>query len=277
MKTIAVLLTVHNRREKTLHALRRLYAVPLPSDYRLRVFLTDDGCTDGTAEAVREQFPEVEILQGDGTLFWNCGMRLAWEAAARENPDFYLWLNDDTFLFDRALEVLLRTSAEESHQAIVLGSTCDTATEQQITYGGKAENGAYVLDAARAMPCRYMNGNIVLIPRAVFEKVGYNDAHYRHAMGDYDYGLMAHRKGVRVLVAPGFLGACDLHATVATWKNSEKPLRERWQAMWRPTGANPIEYFYYRRKHFGLVPACATFVSNFVHLLFPQWWSPDRH
>lgn len=276
MKSVVAILTVHNRREKTLHALMRLYAVPLPIGYNLDVFLTDDGCTDGTAEAVREQFPQVHILSGDGTLFWNRGMRKAWEAASANNPEFYLWLNDDTYLFDNALTVLLNASTEKNDRAIILGTTCDAATGNEITYGGRRRDGKFAFDMEQCASCVYMNGNIVLIPRYVFERVGYNDGYYRHAMGDYDYGLMAIKQGLGIFVAPGFLGQCDLHDTVATWKNPEKSLRERCRAMFRPTGANPFEYFYYRKKHFGVIAACVTFVSNFIHLLFPQMWTPDH-
>lgn len=272
---IAVLLTVHNRRTKTLHAISRLYAVTLPLDYELDVYLTDDGCTDGTADAVRQQFPNVNILTGDGTLFWNRGMRNSWEAAAKADPDFYLWLNDDTYLYDNALEVLLAVSTIKAHKSIILGTTCDTATGQKITYGGRRRGGMFAFDMEQSCECIYMNGNIVLIPRYVFERVGYNDKYYRHSMGDYDYGLMAVKQGLSIFTAPGFLGQCDLHDTIATWKNPEKSLCERWKAMFRPTGANPFEYFYYRKKHFGVMAACQTFVSNFVHLLFPQMWKSD--
>ena len=46
METIAVLLTVHNRKEKTLNCLRRLYSQEKIDQYVVDVFLTDDGCTD---------------------------------------------------------------------------------------------------------------------------------------------------------------------------------------------------------------------------------------
>lgn len=69
METIAVLLTVHNRKEKTLNCLRRLYSQEKIDQYVVDVFLTDDGCTDGTSMAVKEEFPNVNIINGDGTLF----------------------------------------------------------------------------------------------------------------------------------------------------------------------------------------------------------------
>lgn len=99
-RSIAVLLTVFNRREKTLHALQNLFAQQLPADVALEVFLVNDGCTDGTPEAIAQQFPQVQIITSPGNLYWNRGMHLAWETAAQTKEyDFYLWLNDDTFMY----------------------------------------------------------------------------------------------------------------------------------------------------------------------------------
>lgn len=68
MKTLAVLITVHNRKETTLQCLQRLYNQLLINEYQIDVYLTDDGCTDDTPEAIRKQFPEVHIIKGDGNL-----------------------------------------------------------------------------------------------------------------------------------------------------------------------------------------------------------------
>ena len=56
MKTIAVLLTVFNRKEKTIQCLKRLYNILPLEGYLVDVYLTDDGRTDGTPEAAAEQF-----------------------------------------------------------------------------------------------------------------------------------------------------------------------------------------------------------------------------
>lgn len=105
---IAVLLTVHDRKNKTLRCLENLYKQVLPNYLRLDIYLTDDGCTDGTPEAIKRQFPKVHIIKGDGNLFWNRGMYRAWEEAAKQDYNFYLWLNDDSYLFDGALFTLVR-------------------------------------------------------------------------------------------------------------------------------------------------------------------------
>lgn len=278
MKSVAIVITVFNRKKDTLQCLKNIenQSITLDNQYNVDVYLTNDGCTDGTPEAIREHFPYVNIIEGDGFLFWNRGMYVAWQEASKGDYDFYLWLNDDTQLYKETLIKLIETSSIFNDKAIILGTTCDKATKSIITYGGKTIEGEYAYSSDKPSKCMFMNGNIVLIPRYVFRVVGYNDPYYSHAMGDYDYGLMAVKKNIEIYTAPGFSGECDLHKNISTWKDPEKTLSQRWKALFKPTGANPFEYFYYRRKHFGIIAACKTFISNFAHVLFPQFWNPDK-
>ena len=107
----AVLLTCFNRKAKTTECLRRM--VSCAKEYnnshediiRLTVFMTDDGCTDGTAGAVRDVIGsdvETNIIQGDGKRYWAGGMRMAWSEAISSGKrwEFYLLLNDDTIVMD---------------------------------------------------------------------------------------------------------------------------------------------------------------------------------
>ena len=79
MKHIAVLLTVHNRKEKTLRCLHDLFVQESVEGYTIDVWLTDDGCTDGTPEVIVQRWADVHIVKGDGNLYWNRGMYTAWQ------------------------------------------------------------------------------------------------------------------------------------------------------------------------------------------------------
>lgn len=212
MTRIGVVMACHNRREKTLAALRAL-AAQRGDNAEVGVHLVDDGSTDGTSDAVRAEFPDAEILPGDGGLYWNGGMRVAFVAAQERDPDHYLWLNDDTVLDDTALRVLLETAAAQP-DAIVAGSTRDPDTSE-LTYGGvhrpdrsRPLRFALVPPGDQPRECETMNGNAVLIPRAVARVVGNLEPAYRHGMGDYDYGLRARRAGCPVWIAPGTVATC---------------------------------------------------------------------
>ena len=50
---LAVLLTCHNRKDKTLACLESFYLAEKPVGYTFDIFLVDDGSTDGTNNAVK--------------------------------------------------------------------------------------------------------------------------------------------------------------------------------------------------------------------------------
>ncbi len=272
MTRIAALITVYNRKEKTLQCLTNLKKQKQLEDCKVDVFLTDDGCTDGTPKAVEKLFPEVHIIKGDGSLFWNRGMYAAWSKAEKGDYDYYLWLNDDTFLMDDCIYNLLVESNLASDASIIVGATTDF-NKKKITYSGWRDGEKIdPSDTNRKADC--INGNIVLIPRSVYKVLGKNDYYFRHAMGDFDYGLRAVEAGISNIVCNKICGICDEHPTMPKWKNPDVPLKERWRALYSVggNGSNPLEFFYFKRKHYGVIPALITFVSNHIHVLFPSLW-----
>lgn len=270
-QSIAVLLTVHNRKAKTLECLQQLYA-QLPLDaYQVNVYLTDDGCTDGTPEAVRQQFPQVHIIHGDGNLFWNRGMYIAWQEAAKEDYDFYLWLNDDTLLLPNALKSLLANSQSKLNRAIIVAAN-RANKEEKVTYSGHNKNGKITPNGS-LQPCNTFNGNCVLIPRYVYQKLGNLDWKFRHAIGDLDYGYRAKRAGIEMYVSSEYLGICDNNPKLPAWARKEVPLLKRLKNLYSPLGyAEPIPFFHYERKNFGLKTAIKHFISIHIRVLFPQLW-----
>jgi GT2 family glycosyltransferase len=253
MGRISVLLTVFNRKEKTLRALEALFSQKLPAGMELSVFLVDDGSTDGTYESVARQFPQVNLLRGTGHLFWCGGMRLAFTEAMKSHCDYYLWLNDDTTLFPHALTELLQISTSVGPRAIVVASSQDPDTGQ-LTYGGverlnrwKPLRFSRVMPVEKPIPVETMNGNCVLIPQTVAEKIGNLDPHFTHGIGDFDYGLRARRLGFEVILAPGYLAYCRRNPPAV----KDRSLRTRWKKMLSPHGLPPKEWAIFARRYAG--------------------------
>lgn len=276
MKYIAVLLTVFNRKDKTLCCLERLYA-QLPIDgWRVDVFLTDDGCTDGTPEAVAARFPDVSIVRGTGALFWNRGMRTAWQAAAdARDYDAYLWLNDDTFLYEETLTSLQRALKDTEGKAILVGATEDAA-HSKLTYGGRMREGTIPIPTGELTPVDYFNGNIVLVPQFVFRQLGYLDDYFTHSKGDYDYGLRAKKAGLQIHQIGKVLGECDEHPTFDKWCDPNVPFAQRWKLLNRPNGMPPREIFYFEKRHYGIIVACLHYLTVHIRCLFPKWWIREK-
>ena len=83
MINIAILITCHNRKKKTIKCLNNLYNQKYIGNIKFKVFLVDDKSSDGTSKTVKNLFPLVKTIKGNGNLFWTGGMRLAWKKALK--------------------------------------------------------------------------------------------------------------------------------------------------------------------------------------------------
>jgi GT2 family glycosyltransferase len=261
MKRVAVLLTCHNRKTATLACIGTLTANRLPDGVKIHVILVDDGSTDGTATAVSERYPTVEILPGDGNLYWNGGMCKAFGKALEEGYDFYLWLNDDTILEPGAIGSMIETwyaiLDQRGDQAIVVGSTKNRDTGR-TTYGGisrpitwRRTTFTVVEPNEKPKECETMNGNCVLIPHEIATVVGNLDPRFVHAMGDIDYGLRARQAGFTVWIAPGYVGTCSHNSIEGGFKDRSLSLKSRLQKMAQPKGLPPASWRIFTKRHTG--------------------------
>jgi len=281
LNKIAVLMTCHNRKLQTLESLAALFQSDLPSDCCLDVFLVDDGSSDGTEGAVRHDYPQVNVIKGDGNLYWNGGMRIAFSAAMDEGYDYYLWLNDDTVLFHDAIQMMLFLENEIKKQdgkpAIIVGSTCASHTEKR-TYGGlvlfnekKPLSFLPINSSDEFVMCDAFEGNCVLIPKVVAQAVGNLSPEYSHAIGDMDYGLRAKSLGVSLVVSPGYVGVCDV-GSVPVWCDKDVALRARVSAFLSPKGLPPKEWYTFTRRHAGVF-WFIHWLKPSVRVLFPWLWN----
>lgn len=270
-RRIAVLITVFNRKEHTLECLRSLYGATIPDGYSFDVYITDDGSTDGTSEAISDQYPSVKILSGSGNLFWNRGMINSWKEAAKRDYDYYLWLNNDTYLSADALQVL--TDTIQSHDnAIVCGVTISRKTGA-ITYGGRSKSGVLLTPNGESRLCDKINGNIVLISRYVYNRVGTLDPIFHHGIGDFDYGVRASKAGISSFITPSHIGLCEEHDCDARMFDPRYTLKERLKWLNSPLGAPPRQQFIYNYRNRSLIFACLLFVSTYLHTLSPKLYN----
>lgn len=278
MNYIAILLTVFNRKEKTIKCLHNIEKQLLPNDIKTEIYIVDGGSTDGTVDTIQKLFPSVHIKTVNG-VFWNRGMIEAWKMAEEKERnghyyDYYLWLNDDTFIYKDCISSLLNVAYLKNNRIIVLGSTVDTHKHNILTYGGRDETGkvAQPSNDDSPIPVVMMNGNIVLIPHYVYKQLGTLDPYFTHARGDFDYGLRARKAGIEMWQTGHPLGECDLHKRIDAWCDPEIPLKKRWKLMYRPNGMPPKEIFYLENRHYGLKTAIFHFITIYLRCLFPNIW-----
>ena len=274
MIQIAVLLTCFNRKAKTLSCLHTFYEVAqkyndkVDSESRLQftVFLTDDGCTDGTADAIKEQFKDkdIHILQGTGSLFWCGGMRFAWQAAleSKKKWDYFLLLNDDVEFMDNLFDELFSTNdyciKQYGMRGIYSGITNSLSDKSKTTYGGNVWTKKFLGKSRRLAPsgkpqmCDVTNANILLVPLEVVDKIGIFYEGYSHGCADYDYAITARKNGIPALITSNFCGSCDDdHGSSDEQANKvlNMTLKERKAYFSNPLHSN-VDYLKFIRRNF---------------------------
>ncbi len=185
----------------------------------LQVYACDDGSIDGTAELL-EARSNINVVRGDGSLYWGGAMHLAMSRAIEDKPDYILWANDDITLLPSAIKRMLDDSKSiPSTPCIVAGTLLGTNGE--VTYGGYTRRPGWRIYLKRA-PCGTridaFNGNLVLIPRDVYSKLGPNDPLLPHTLGDIEYGLRNIASGGVNISSSSIVGYCNRNARTATWE-----------------------------------------------------------
>lgn len=265
MSRFAILIASYNRVKKTLRCIETLTTgITGAANLSADIFLADDGSTDGTSERVKSQFPQVNIIRGDGSLFWAGGMRAAWKDAERKGPyDFVVWVNDDVeFLpsavrssFERAVELQADVRFKPT---ILVGSILDPDSGD-VAYSGVNRPSPIarplyfdrVASTNLEVACETFNGNFVIIPAAIFHSIGGMNPAYVHAYGDYDYGLRANRAGFRCVVLAGPVGTCSRNPWAAPGKIRSMTLMQRWRRMTGPKLYPLRGWFAYSRVNTG--------------------------
>ena len=249
----------------------------------LDIYLTDDGSTDGTTEKVRDQFKEVNVLQGDGSLYWNGGMRLAWNRALKEDYDFYLWVNDDSFIYPDAIANLLKTYTQLTKQqetvGVILGSMVDPESKS-LTYGGRLKGkglnplkvGPMLEPTEQPIRCDFVNGNLTLIPSSTVREIGILSEKFTHSMGDFDFGLRANNAGLVCWVAPGIYGECKDNPIEGSWEDRSIDIEARIQKMQRINQLPPLDEWYYFVKQHGGKYWPLMYLDSWLRGHYPKLW-----
>lgn len=275
MCKIAVLITSYNRREKTLTCVKNLMEQDGIPGFKLSIYLVDDNSSDGTTEAVRSHYPSVNIIKGTGQLFWAGGMRTAWREALKEKEKFeyYLLVNDDTFLFKDALNKLFADKKTVGDNAILVGAIKDPATGN-FSYGGRLLKNKYNIASTAILPnnsspqlCDLGNGNLMLIPAGVVDKIGILSDRYTHGLADIEYTTKAKKARIPSYTSSCYLGECknDFDPN----RKSGLSFKQRIEYLYSVKGFSYYEYLHFIRSYFPLYLPQA-WLSLWVKTIIPS-------
>lgn len=250
MSRIAIILTIYNRKDKTLCALNSIGKAT--HDHSIQFYICDDGSTDGSSDAIMQKYPNSTIVYGDGNYFWSKGMHAAMQRAQKDDPDFYLMINDDVVFFDNALNIMLESHNMARKKCGIVGSTMSAKTNS-ISYGGRKSQGhQLVVPNGKIQLCDWANWNCFLIDRHVVEEIGLIDDYYEHGLGDFDYSLMMSKRKLPIYVATDYIGICENNSTKNTYHDSSLSPKKRIKSLFSKRNMPIKSRWHYYWKHFRL-------------------------
>ena len=203
---VALVVPVHNNREETREFLESLRQLSYPN---YRVIVIDDGSTDGTEEMIKQEFPEVILLKGDGNLWSSGAINKGIEKGIEIGANYMLIVDNDTVVHPEFVSALVDT-AERNPGFIVAPKVYHYNDPKRIQSAGwkmtrlklgyaaigrnEIDRGQY--DSQRDIDCVTMG---TFVNTAVIKDIGMMDAQNLPLYGaDQDFVLRARKRGYRI-------------------------------------------------------------------------------
>ncbi|MEC3906299.1 glycosyltransferase family 2 protein [Tamlana sp. 2201CG12-4] len=229
-KALTILIPVFNELFFTKQCLNNLkeallfYKSEIKDTFDIKIILIDDGSTDGTSHWVSENYPEVKILKGDGSLFWSAAINMGIEYALKiPNISHVLFWNKDLYiekdyliqLHEHILKVdenvILASKLMRKNEPDTLfsfGGTYDPKTDKKINIGSGKKDGKEFSERKQVDWC---GGMAVVMPKEVFVIIGLCDSkNFPQYDGDCDFFLRAKKANFNLHIIPN-LKAWNIH------------------------------------------------------------------
>lgn len=211
MAPVWIILVNWNGRAVTLDCLASLRRVKHPS---FRVLVVDNASTDGSAAAIRAEYPEVEVLEMPANLRFAGGNNAGIRHALARGAGRIVLLNNDTTVAPDFLTRLEERLAADPGAGVAAPKIYYHAEPDRLWFAGgeisfwtgtMRHTGIRERDTGRWDVPReidYATGCCLLTTPAVLERAGLLDEGFFIYAEDADWSLRVRRSGYRVLYEP---------------------------------------------------------------------------
>ena len=224
MRNIVVIIVNWNGKNDTLACLATLGKLKVQS-LKFKVMVVDNGSTDGSAHAIRQKFPTVELIELKDNLGFAGGSNVGIRRALAAGAEFLWLLNNDTVVDKNALSMLNafdnadvgiagskiyfakgheyhkdRYTNSERGKVIWYAGGCIDWDNMYASHRGVDEVDHRQYDSTEQTP--FVTGCSMMVSREVFERIGLFDERLYLYLEDVDFCLRAARAGFRIVYVP---------------------------------------------------------------------------
>jgi len=208
---VAVILVNWNGKAVTLDCLASLQQVRYPA---MHISVVDNGSSDGSVEAIRGQFPAVEVLALSQNRRFAGGNNAGIQKAIDAGTDFVLLLNNDTVVDPDFVTALVERFQQEKRCGMVVPKIYYHQTPDLLWYAGgeisfwtgtMRHRGIREVDRGQydsTVETGYATGCCILTSRDVISRAGVLDESFFIYGEDADWSMRVRRAGYRILYEP---------------------------------------------------------------------------
>ena len=266
-KVISLIVPIYNRLEVTKKGLQYIAAsiahyhkvTATENGFLANIVIVDDGSTDGSADWIEANYPDVTVIRSKGDLWWTGAVNVGIDHCIKEwlNLEAIVLQNDDVIV-DEDWFLNLVTAAKENPNSLIGCATSTMADKNKVTYGGRQLHPWFATEQllniglskqsfpkGHVVPSFDLYGRGLYIPATVFQKIGlFNQEQFKHR-GDMDIPLRAKKAGFKLLVSydaivyefPEHAFGLDSQKKIS-WK-------EAYKAMTDFRSSNNVKFVYY--------------------------------
>lgn len=206
--TVYILCGVHNDLEYTKGLLQSIRN----SEYRkVKTIIVDDGSTDGSSEYIKTNYPEINIIKGNGNLWWTGAMEKGVEyiSSVCGRDDYLLTINNDCMFDNKYISSLVSFMKNNSNS--IVGSLVLDKLSGNIVDAGVLIN----WDKALFEPIKINNDSRLvgcvnvdtlstkgsMYPVKIFQEIGNFDRdNFPHYLSDYEFSCRARKFGYKLIL-----------------------------------------------------------------------------
>jgi GT2 family glycosyltransferase len=217
---IVFLACFRNRKRLTTRSFLQLRRLSKAAGLVFKFVYVDDGSSDFTSDFLLN-FSEVDILTGDGSLFWSGGMSFGYKHIIKNYSfDFLVPFNDDVNFIRKNLHKIL--TSIHCLPPVTIFSTI-SRIDNSITYGGMIRRWPWHPISMRKVDSlegliTFDSGNMnfCIIRFSVLNDIGFIDSHFIHSGGDIEFFLRCRMSNIPVVGFSIPCGYCELNPSVGT-------------------------------------------------------------